>query len=53
MKRLPLRADVKRRRLFLMKGAERLEVRTRAFEGKIRADHLDDVIRRGDLLNCL
>lgn len=53
MERLPLRAHMKRRRLFLMKGTERLEVRTRAFERKIRADHLNDIIRRGDLLDGL
>src|ERR1700719_3505788 len=53
MKRLPLWADVKRRRFFLMKWAKRPEVRTRAFEWKIRADHLNDIIRCGDLLNGL
>src|SRR6266852_5777951 len=51
MKRLPLRADMKRRRFFLMKWAKRPKVRTGAFERKIRADHLDDVIRRGDLFD--
>src|SRR5258708_36667400 len=53
VKSLSLRADMERRRFLLMKGAERLEIRTRAFEGKIRTYHLDDVIRRGDLLNGL
>jgi hypothetical protein len=35
-----------------MKWAERLKIRARAFEWKIRADHFDDVVRAGDLLNC-
>ena len=35
-----------------MKGAERLEIRPRAFQRKIRADHFDDVVRGGDLLDC-
>ena len=50
---LPLRTNVKRGRLFLVKGAKRLEIRTRAFQWKIGADHLDDVVRRGDLLDVL
>ena len=53
MKRLPLRDDVKRRRFFLMKWAERPEVRTRAFEWKIRTDHLNDVVGGGNLLDGL
>jgi len=36
-----------------MKWAERLEIRSRAFEWKIRADYFDDVVRGGDLLDCL
>ena len=52
VKRLPLRVDVKRRRLFLMKRAERLEIRAGSFHWKIRTDYLDDVVRRCDLFNC-
>ena len=51
VKRLPLRTDRERRRLLLMKRAERLEIRARALERKIRADHLHDVVRGGDLLD--
>src|SRR5438477_9476014 len=50
---LPLRTNMKRRRLFLVKGAKRVEIRARAFQWKIGADHLDDVGRRGDLLDVL
>src|SRR5664279_2301642 len=53
MKRLPLRADREGGRLFLMERAERLEVRAGAFEGKVRADHFDDVVRRCDLFDIL
>ena len=53
VKRLPLRADREGGRFFLMKRAERLEVRAGAFERKIRADHFDDVIRRRDLFDIL
>jgi hypothetical protein len=53
MKGLALGADVKRGRFFLMKRAERLEVRARAFQRKIGTDHFDHVIRGGDLLDCL
>jgi hypothetical protein len=38
MKRLPLRADMERRSFFLMKWAERLEIRAGTFERKIGAD---------------
>lgn len=50
MKRLALRIDVKRRRLFLMERTERLEICARPFQRKIRADHLDDVVGPRDLL---
>ncbi len=50
---LPLWTDVKRRRLFLVKRTKRLEIRARAFQWKIGADHLDDVVRRCDLLDVL
>ena len=50
MKRLALRIDVKRRRLFLMERTERLEIYAGTFQRKIRADHLDDVVRPRDLL---
>jgi hypothetical protein len=53
VKRLPLRADREGGRLFPMKGAERFEVRSGAFEWKIRSDHFDDVIRRRDLFDIL
>lgn len=50
---LPLRAHVKRRRFFLMKRAQGFEISARSLNRKIRADHLDDVIRRSDLFDCL
>ena len=53
VKCLSLRTDGKRRRLFLMKWTERLEIGARPFERKIRTDHLDNVIRGRDLLDCL
>ena|SRR6266404_3827773 len=53
VERLPARTHRERRRFLLMKGAERLEVRSRALERKIRADHFDNVIRGSDLLDCL
>ena len=53
VKCLALRTNMKGRRLFLMKGAERFEARARAPKRKIRADHLDDVIGSGDLLDGL
>lgn len=53
VKRLPLRADMKRRCLLLVKRTERLEIRARSLERKIGADHLNDIIRRGDLFNDL
>ena len=51
MKRLALRTDVKRRRLFLMERAERFEICAGPFQWKIGADDFDDVIRGRDLLN--
>src|SRR5207237_963024 len=53
MKRLPGRAHHERRRFLLMKGAEGLKIRSRAFQWKIRTDHFDDIVRGGDLLDCL
>ena len=53
MERLPARAHHEGRRFFLMKRAERLEIRPRALQREIRADHFDDVVRGGDLLDCL
>src|SRR6266436_663635 len=52
MKGLPLRTDMKRWRLFLMKWAERSEIRAGPFQGKIGADDFHDVVRGGDLLDC-
>ena len=53
VKRLPRRTDRERRRFFLMKRAERLEICARALERKVRADHLHDVVGGRDLLDCL
>ena len=50
MKCLPGWAHNERRRLFLMKWAERLEIYSGTFQRKIRADHLDDVVGGRDLL---
>jgi hypothetical protein len=36
-----------------MKWAKCLEICSRAFEWKIRADYFDDVVCGGDLLDCL
>ena len=52
VKELAGSVDGKRRRLLLVKWAERLVVRACAFQRKIRADYFDDVIRRRDLLDC-
>jgi hypothetical protein len=35
-----------------MKGAQRLKIRPRAFQWKIRTDYFDDIVRGGDLLDC-
>ncbi len=53
MKCLPAGAYDERWRLLLMKRAERLEIRPSALEREIRADHFSDVVRGGDLLDCL
>src|SRR5205823_5856537 len=53
MKCLPARAHRERRRFLLMKRTERLKIRSRPFEREIRADYFDDVVRGGDLLDCL
>ena len=50
MKRLTLRIDMKRRRFFLMKWTERLEICAGPFQRKIRANHLDDVVGGRHLL---
>src|SRR5262245_56885797 len=52
MKCLPAWAYHERRRSLLMKRTQRLEIRSRAFQREIRADHFDDVVRGGDLLDC-
>jgi hypothetical protein len=51
MKRLAARTHHERRRLFLMKGAERLEIRSCAFQGKIRTNYFHNIVRGGDLLD--
>jgi hypothetical protein len=51
VKSLPARADRKRRRFFLMKWAERLEIYPGAFERKIRADYFYDIVRGSNLLD--
>src|SRR4051812_27354053 len=53
VKSLPARTDGERRRFLLMKWAERLEIRSRTLERKIRAYHLNDVVRGSDLLDVL
>ena len=53
MKGLPLRADMERRRFFLMKRAECPEIRPGAFEREIRTDHVDDVVGGRHLLDGL
>jgi hypothetical protein len=52
VKGLPLRAYGERWRLFLMKGTEGLERCAGTPQRKIGANHLDDIVRRGDLLDC-
>src|SRR2546423_3329 len=52
MKCLALWADVERGRFLLMERAKRLETRPGPFERKIGTDHFDDIVGRGDLLNC-
>jgi hypothetical protein len=41
---------MERRRFLLMKWTERFEICAGAFQWEIRANHLDDVVRRRDLL---
>lgn len=53
VKGLTLRADVKRRRFFLMKWTERFEIRAGALQREIRADDFDNVIGGCDLLDCI
>jgi hypothetical protein len=50
---LPLRADGERRRALVVKRAQSLERRSRPLQAHVRANHLDDIIRRGDLLDDL
>ena len=50
---LPLRTHMERRGFLLMEWAKRLEIGSRAFERKIRANHFDNIVRRGDLLDGL
>src|SRR4029077_5546019 len=51
MEGLPARADHARKRFLLMKWAERLEICSCAPEGKIRADHFDNIVRGSNLLD--
>src|SRR5262249_57526068 len=51
MKCLPTRPHHERRRFFLMKRAESLEIGSRAFQRKIRGNHFDDIVRASDLLD--
>src|SRR5581483_9393305 len=53
VKCLSLRVDMKGRRLFLVKRAKRLEIRSRSLQRKIGSDHLHDIIGGSDLLDCL
>ena len=53
MKGLPARTDGEGWRFLLVKRTERLEVRARALERKIRADHLHDIVGRSDLLDVV
>jgi len=53
VKGLPLWTHMERRGFLLMERAKRLEIGPRAFERKIRADHFDNIVRRGDLLDGL
>src|SRR6266516_6501895 len=48
---LSLRTHMERWRFLLMKWAKRPEIRSRSFERKIGADHLDDIVRRSDLFD--
>ena len=41
------------RRFFLMKRAERFEIRAGTLQGKIRADYFNDIVGGGDLLDVL
>src|SRR5205814_9252361 len=50
VKGLAVGVDVIRRRFFVMEWTERLESCAGAFQRKIRADRLDDVVGGGDLL---
>src|SRR5947209_5975171 len=52
VKCLPLRIDVKRWRLLLMKRAKRFEIRSRALQRKIRSNNFDDIVCSCDLFDC-
>src|SRR5262245_21935641 len=48
MKGLTTRTDDERRRLFLVKRAEGLEIYPGTLEWKIRTDHFDNIVRRSN-----
>ncbi len=52
VKSLPLRVDVKRRCLFLMKRTKGLKVCAGAFQWKIRTDDFNDIVGCRDLFDC-
>ena len=51
VKGLPARADHERRRFLLMKWTKRFEICSGAFERKIRADYVYDIVRGSNLLD--
>ena len=51
VKGLPARAHYEGRSFFLMKRAERPEIRSRSFQWEIRTDHFDDIVRGSNLLD--
>src|SRR2546421_21499 len=53
MKGLPAWAHGERRSFLLVKRTKRFETCSCPLKWKIRANHLHDVVGRGDLLNCL
>jgi hypothetical protein len=53
VKRLTLGTDMEGWRFFLMKWAKRSEIRAGAFERKVGANQLDDVVGCSDLFDCL
>lgn len=53
VKGLPARTYREGWRFLLMKRTKRLEIRSRAFQRKVRTNHLHDVVGGGDLLDVL